>query len=778
MAASKAAAATPSAHHAYAQFKRKHLYTRLLTKVLFFTAGLILLTAFKSNSVESLPSDRLRREDNATKGPTGAPEAVTLHAELFSSDETANGAFLVYLIGIFYMFVALAIICDEFFVPALEVIEDVGNISPNVAGATLMAAGGSAPELATSFIGTFLSKSNVGFGTIVGSAVFNILFVIGMCALFTDGTLVLTAWPLARDSGCYIVSLFVLTMFIGVSSPDYIETWEAAVLLGIYVCYIGVAYSSDYLEKIAAARFPVFAKREPTQGADAAEDKYGFELQPGQIQAGADAPGIIDADSPPRKASIQVKRSIIAKAHTRRVTSKHAVRYNKVDNKVKQLRKKSVGAFLAHNVVEKKSLMAFFSSLKVDERGEVTKKSFEEFCMPNDSKSGVPNMSEQEVNKIFADIDTDGNGNISKQEMLDWFCLDEVGSQCLKERLLLQIEKEMLEYIDHNDVPTQTEAQGGKTDDIKLARATVEGFLKERFDFDSYKAFNPHLRNTVDNLFKKASPDLNVNMITFTGWYYEHIREPYNEGLEKDAEAKHTSTHGSSADDDVEPISWPRSLFGYDEDGNASALGIFLTICTAPLMVPLLLTVPDVNNRANPDSGVKPKFLFGCFGDERKLFPVAFVMSILWIAFVSYFMVSWTEIVGASWGIGIEVMALTLVAAGTSVPDLITSVLVAQAGEGDMAVSSSIGSNIFDVTVGLPLPWLIFTLVESEKINVRSPSLVIMVILLLVVLIAVITSIACLGWTLNKRLGGFMFVFYFLYLAVHLILVFVVKIDE
>lgn len=109
-------------------------------------------------------------------------------------------------------------------------------------------------------------------------------------------------------------------------------------------------------------------------------------MQPGQIQAGADAPGIIDADSPPRKASIQVKRSIIAKAHTRRVTSKHAKSYNKVDNKVKQLRKKSVGAFLAHNVVEKKSLMAFFSSLNVDERGEVTKKSFEEFCMPNDSK--------------------------------------------------------------------------------------------------------------------------------------------------------------------------------------------------------------------------------------------------------------------------------------------------------------------------------------------------------------------------------------------------------
>ena len=48
----------------------------------------------------------------------------------------------------------------------------------------------------------------------------------------------------------------------------------------------------------------------------------------------------------------------------------------------------------------------------------------------------------------------------------------------------------------------------------------------------------------------------------------------------------------------------------------------------------------------------------------------------------------------------LQVMGLTFLAAGTSIPDLITSVLVAKEGLGDMAVSSSIGSNIFDVTVG------------------------------------------------------------------------------
>ena len=41
------------------------------------------------------------------------------------------------------------------------------GLSDDIAGATLMAAGGSAPELATSFIGTF-RRDDVGFGTIIG----------------------------------------------------------------------------------------------------------------------------------------------------------------------------------------------------------------------------------------------------------------------------------------------------------------------------------------------------------------------------------------------------------------------------------------------------------------------------------------------------------------------------------------------------------------------------------------------------------------------------------
>merc|ERR1719233_325145 len=134
------------------------------------------------------------------------------------------------VVGIMYIFIALAIVCDEFFVPALEIMADKMKITPDVAGATLMAAGGSAPELFTNVFATF-EESDAGFGTIIGSAVFNVLFVIGMCAMFSKECLNLTWWPLARDCFFYTAGLGVVAMFIGVNTKNEIQNWEAVLLL-------------------------------------------------------------------------------------------------------------------------------------------------------------------------------------------------------------------------------------------------------------------------------------------------------------------------------------------------------------------------------------------------------------------------------------------------------------------------------------------------------------------------------------------------------------------
>lgn len=130
--------------------------------------------------------------------------------DLFTLSQRRSGAIVFHIMGMVYMFVALAIVCDEFFIPALDVITEKMGISEDVAGATFMAAGGSAPELFTSIIGVFISHDDVGIGTIVGSAVFNILFVISMCAIFSKTVLALTWWPLFRDVSFYSIILVTL----------------------------------------------------------------------------------------------------------------------------------------------------------------------------------------------------------------------------------------------------------------------------------------------------------------------------------------------------------------------------------------------------------------------------------------------------------------------------------------------------------------------------------------------------------------------------------------
>ena len=101
---------------------------------------------------------------------------------------------------------------------------------------------------------------------------------------------------------------------------------------------------------------------------------------------------------------------------------------------------------------------------------------------------------------------------------------------------------------------------------------------------------------------------------------------------------------------------------------------------------------------------------------------VTFFTSIAWIGVLSYFLVTWASKLGCLWGIHPAIMGVTVLAAGTSVPDAIGSLLVARDGQGDMAVSNAIGSNVFDILLGLGLPWTLGTLIFQKPIEVPAPS--------------------------------------------------------
>jgi Ca2+/Na+ antiporter len=139
----------------------------------------------------------------------------------------------------------------------------------------------------------------------------------------------------------------------------------------------------------------------------------------------------------------------------------------------------------------------------------------------------------------------------------------------------------------------------------------------------------------------------------------------------------------------------------------------------------------------------------------------------LWIGGYSYLMVDWAELIGHTIGIPSVIMGMTVLAAGTSVPDLLSSVIVTRQGRGDMAISSSIGSNIFDILVGLPVPWMLYMAwpTTDNTILIGSSGIWRSIFILLGMLVFVVAAIHCQGWKLTRPLGGMMVVLYFCFLA-------------
>jgi len=207
---------------------------------------------------------------------------------------------------------------------------------------------------------------------------------------------------------------------------------------------------------------------------------------------------------------------------------------------------------------------------------------------------------------------------------------------------------------------------------------------------------------------------------------------------------------------------------GNEDEGGAMDISIPDTLggkvfwfLSAPVVLPLYFTVPDV--RTEP----KQSWFLGIPGiaGGENWYIATWTLAILWIGLFSTFMVFWATLFGDRFEIAPEVMGLTFLAAGTSIPDLLTSVIVARQGHGDMAVSSSVGSNIFDVLVGLPVPWMLYTLIKGEPVAVGGGggTLFVSLLILFIMLVVVVSLIAAFKWKMTKGLGVTMFLMYFVF---------------
>lgn len=158
--------------------------------------------------------------------------------------------------------------------------------------------------------------------------------------------------------------------------------------------------------------------------------------------------------------------------------------------------------------------------------------------------------------------------------------------------------------------------------------------------------------------------------------------------------------------------------------------------------------------------------------DSRKYpsrYLVTFGASIGAIAGLSFVLVESAVGMGEILHINPTIIALTVLAAGTSIPDLLSSVIVAKQGRGDMAVSNAIGSNIFDICFGLGFPWLLILVVRGGTITVATENLLSSVFLLFATVVAILFILIIRHWTIGRRAGIVLIALYLVYLAYNIV---------
>jgi len=102
-------------------------------------------------------------------------------------------------------------------------------------------------------------------------------------------------------------------------------------------------------------------------------------------------------------------------------------------------------------------------------------------------------------------------------------------------------------------------------------------------------------------------------------------------------------------------------------------------------------------------------------------FVLTFVMSIVWLALLTFLVVDLAEKLGNCMGIGEDLIGLSVLAVGSSLPDCISSVLIAMECKGDMAVCNALGSNVFDILFCLGSTFFIQSCIQKgASIKVES----------------------------------------------------------
>jgi len=152
-------------------------------------------------------------------------------------DEVPAGEFRWLDIPMLIGGIALIIASGHYLVQAASEIARTFGLSEWVIGVTIVAAGTSAPELATSLIGVLRQRHGISIGNLIGSDLFNLLGVLGLAALIH---------PMEVDSAAYS-SLWLLAGLVIVVVVMMRTGWRLSRLEGSLLLLVNlVRWVADF----------------------------------------------------------------------------------------------------------------------------------------------------------------------------------------------------------------------------------------------------------------------------------------------------------------------------------------------------------------------------------------------------------------------------------------------------------------------------------------------------------------------------------------------------
>jgi cation:H+ antiporter len=152
----------------------------------------------------------------------------------YGNKSTASLAWL-YNLGFLAIGAVTLIFGSRLFVNGAVSIAQAIGISQVVIGLTIVAAGTSLPELATSMVATFRGERDIAVGNVIGSNIFNLLTVIGVAALTSGGDLAVPPAVQNFDLPIMVaVAVACIPIFV---TGNVISRWEGFLFIGYYAAY-------------------------------------------------------------------------------------------------------------------------------------------------------------------------------------------------------------------------------------------------------------------------------------------------------------------------------------------------------------------------------------------------------------------------------------------------------------------------------------------------------------------------------------------------------------